>query len=200
MLLAELDTALREHDGPQIVCAQAGEVNTGAFDPLDEIVGLCRTHGAWCHVDGAFGLWAAIDPSRRHLLDYIPPTTATCPGASSPRPSSRAAPAANDDVQILNDVVLNQVLVRFAASDAITDRVSERVHHDGVCWAGGSRWHGGTVCGSPSAAGRRRPRTPIAPRTPSSPRCARCWRSPYDSVSVLTPVSAGVGVRGATAS
>ena len=48
-------------------------------------------------------------------------------------------------MQILNDVVLNQVLVRFAASDAITDRVSERVQHDVVCWAGGSRWHGGTV-------------------------------------------------------
>ena len=53
--------------------------------------------------------------------------------------------AAHDDVEILNDVVLNQVLVRFAGSDEVTDRVIARVQDDGVCWAGGSRWHGGTV-------------------------------------------------------
>jgi glutamate/tyrosine decarboxylase-like PLP-dependent enzyme len=45
-------------DGPTIVCAQAGNVNTGAFDPLDAIGPLANTHGAWLHVDGAFGLWA----------------------------------------------------------------------------------------------------------------------------------------------
>ena len=68
MLPVELNAALAEHAGPQIVCAQAGEVNSGAFDPLEEIAELCRAHGAWCHVDGAFGLWAAVDPARRHLL------------------------------------------------------------------------------------------------------------------------------------
>jgi glutamate/tyrosine decarboxylase-like PLP-dependent enzyme len=52
---------------PTIVCAQAGNVNTGAFDPLEEIVVACRAHGAWCHVDGAFGLWAAAAPGRAHL-------------------------------------------------------------------------------------------------------------------------------------
>ncbi len=53
---------------PTIVCLQAGNVNTGAFDPLDEV--SARLHGtpAWLHVDGAFGLWAAASPSRRHLL------------------------------------------------------------------------------------------------------------------------------------
>jgi glutamate/tyrosine decarboxylase-like PLP-dependent enzyme len=51
----------------------------------------------------------------------------------------------HDDVEILNDVVLNQVLVRFAGSDEVTDRVIERVQHDGVCWAGASRWHGAIV-------------------------------------------------------
>jgi glutamate/tyrosine decarboxylase-like PLP-dependent enzyme len=62
--------ALREVLGsasPAIVCAQAGNVNTGAFDPLEEIVTACREHGAWCHVDGAFGLWAAAAPARAHL-------------------------------------------------------------------------------------------------------------------------------------
>jgi glutamate/tyrosine decarboxylase-like PLP-dependent enzyme len=58
-------------DGPSIVCAQAGEVNTGAFDPLPEIADACEQAGAWLHVDGAFGLWAAVAPGRKHLVDGI---------------------------------------------------------------------------------------------------------------------------------
>lgn len=50
-----------------IVCVQAGNVNTGAFDPVAEICARARTHGAWVHVDGAFGLWAAAAPGRVHL-------------------------------------------------------------------------------------------------------------------------------------
>ena len=51
-----------------IVCAQAGNVNTGAFDPVGEIAERTREVGAWLHVDGAFGLWAAAAPRRSHLL------------------------------------------------------------------------------------------------------------------------------------
>ena len=69
MLASELEAALAEQAGPAIVCAQAGEINTGAFDPMADIVDVCRAHGAWCHVDGAFGLWAAVSPTRRRLLD-----------------------------------------------------------------------------------------------------------------------------------
>jgi len=58
-------------EGPTIVCAQAGEVNTGAFDPLPEIADACEHAGAWLHVDGAFGLWAAAAPSRRHLVQGV---------------------------------------------------------------------------------------------------------------------------------
>jgi glutamate/tyrosine decarboxylase-like PLP-dependent enzyme len=222
MLAVELAAALGEHEGPQIVCAQAGEVNTGAFDPLQEIVALCRAHGAWCHVDGAFGLWAAVSPGRRHLLegfrdadswatdahkwlnvpydcgiaivadaarqrgamastaDYIPANDSDVPWGVESTPEfsrrARAVPlyaalrslgrdgvrdlvdgccehaqriaarlAAHEDVEILNDVVLNQVLVRFAGSDDVTDRVIARVQHDGVCWAGASRWRGAIV-------------------------------------------------------
>jgi glutamate/tyrosine decarboxylase-like PLP-dependent enzyme len=55
-------------DGPTIICAQAGNVNTGAFDPFEEIVAVVREHaGAWLHVDGAFGMWALATPSLRHL-------------------------------------------------------------------------------------------------------------------------------------
>ena len=222
MLARELAAALREHDGPQIVCAQAGEVNTGACDPLDEIAALCREHGAWCHVDGAFGLWAAVSPSRSGLLhgfrhadswatdahkwlnvpydcgiaivadasrqraamassaDYIPSNESDVPWGVESTPEfsrrARAVPlyaalrtlgrdgvadlvdrccdlaqriaarlAADDDVEILNEVVLNQVLVRFAASDEATDAVIERVQRDGFCWAGASRWRDGVV-------------------------------------------------------
>jgi glutamate/tyrosine decarboxylase-like PLP-dependent enzyme len=222
MLPVELAAALGEHDGPQIVCAQAGEVNSGAFDPLAEIVALCRAHGAWCHVDGAFGLWAAASPARRHLLagyeradswatdghkwlnvpydcgialvadaarqrgamastaDYIPANVSDVPWGLESTPEfsrrARAVPlyaalralgrdgvrdlvdgccahaeriaarlAADEDVEILNDVVLNQVLVRFAGSDEVTDRVLDRVQSEGTCWASGSRWHGGAT-------------------------------------------------------
>lgn len=58
-------------DGPTIVCAQAGEVNTGAFDPLPEIADACERAGAWLHVDGAFGIWAAVSPRLRHLVDGL---------------------------------------------------------------------------------------------------------------------------------
>ena len=68
MKVDALHDALREGDAPTIVCAQAGEVNTGAFDPFDEIADATAEHGAWLHVDGAFGLWAAASPKLRHLV------------------------------------------------------------------------------------------------------------------------------------
>ncbi len=55
-------------DARTIVCIQAGNVNTGAFDPASEICARAKEAGAWVHVDGAFGLWAAAAPSRAHLL------------------------------------------------------------------------------------------------------------------------------------
>jgi glutamate/tyrosine decarboxylase-like PLP-dependent enzyme len=62
-----LDAALA-FDGPTIVCAQAGEVNTGAFDDVAAIVSAAHSADAWVHVDGAFGLWAAASPRFRHLI------------------------------------------------------------------------------------------------------------------------------------
>jgi len=58
-----------ELHGPAIVCLQAGNVNTGAFDPAREIIAKAHAAGAWVHVDGAFGLWAAASPTLRHLMD-----------------------------------------------------------------------------------------------------------------------------------
>lgn len=54
-------------EGPTIVCTQAGNLNTGAFDPVGDICDAVKPHGAWVHVDGAFGLWAAASPDRAHL-------------------------------------------------------------------------------------------------------------------------------------
>jgi glutamate/tyrosine decarboxylase-like PLP-dependent enzyme len=59
--------ALPAITGPTIVCTQAGNVNTGAFDPISEICDAAHAAGAWVHVDGAFGLWAMADPSLAHL-------------------------------------------------------------------------------------------------------------------------------------
>jgi glutamate/tyrosine decarboxylase-like PLP-dependent enzyme len=54
---------------PAIVCLQAGNVNSGAFDPAEDLIDLARRSGAWVHVDGAFGLWAAAAPRRAHLTN-----------------------------------------------------------------------------------------------------------------------------------
>ena len=224
--------ALRETlariDGPTIVCAQAGNVNTGSFDPLPEIVEIVRAQpNAWLHVDGAFGLWAAAVPALRdrvaglagadswttdaHKWLNVPYDSGIviCRDASAhhaamtlgaayyvetaggerdpynwvPESSRRARGFAiyaalkslgragladmidgccriarrmadalreTDGVRILNDVVLNQVLVRFAppgggdaaATDDFTRRVIAAVQMDGTCWLGGTTWHG----------------------------------------------------------
>src|SRR5919202_4113587 len=55
--------------GPAIVCTQVGNVNTGACDPVRDICARAHEAGAWVHVDGAFGLWAAAAPARAHLVD-----------------------------------------------------------------------------------------------------------------------------------
>ena len=71
MRAAELSSALRGHHGPAIVCAQAGNVNSGAIDPLVEIADAAKQAGAWLHVDGAFGLWAAASPQLAPQLRGI---------------------------------------------------------------------------------------------------------------------------------
>jgi glutamate/tyrosine decarboxylase-like PLP-dependent enzyme len=224
---AALAAALSAQTGPVIVCAQAGEVNSGAIDPLGEVAAAVRGSGvpAWLHVDGAFGLWAAASPALRHLVDGIELADSWCTDAHkwlnvpydsglvfcahpdahraamgiradylvhggyerrdpidhNPEFSRRArgfavyaairelgasgiaamierccaharafaaALSAVPGVQVLNDVVLNQVLVRFttgrgdAADDAHTRATIERVQADGTCWAGGTVWHG----------------------------------------------------------
>ncbi len=57
--------------GPTIVCTQAGNVNSGCFDPIGEICDRVHSSGAWVHVDGAFGLWARAAPRRRHLAEGV---------------------------------------------------------------------------------------------------------------------------------
>jgi len=62
-----LASALAKDERPAIVIAQAGQINTGAFDPMHAIAGACRKHCAWLHVDGAFGLWARVVPEMDDL-------------------------------------------------------------------------------------------------------------------------------------
>lgn len=67
-----LREALADGDGPAIVCLQAGNVHSGAFDPLAEAIEVAHAAGAWVHVDGAFGLWAAAAPGLRSLTAGMP--------------------------------------------------------------------------------------------------------------------------------
>jgi glutamate/tyrosine decarboxylase-like PLP-dependent enzyme len=221
--------ALRETldriDGPTIVCAQAGNVNTGAFDPLPEIVAAVRERpNAWLHVDGAFGLWAAAVPGlsdrvtglngadswttdahkwlnvpydsgivivrdvaahhaamtlgaayyvetaggERDSYNWVPESSRRARGFAiyaALRSLGRTGLAEMIDrccriarrmadglrnapgVTILNDVVLNQVLVRFDSpdrgdADAFTRAVIAAVQADATCWLGGTTWHG----------------------------------------------------------
>jgi glutamate/tyrosine decarboxylase-like PLP-dependent enzyme len=57
--------------GPTIVCTQAGNVNSGAFDPVAQICERAQEAGAWVHVDGAFGLWAKASPRYAHLVQGV---------------------------------------------------------------------------------------------------------------------------------
>src|SRR5262249_47388662 len=67
-----LESMLAAGDGgPTIVCAQAGNVNTGGFDPLPGVAEIAHRHGAWVHVDGAFGMWAAASPKLAHLVEGV---------------------------------------------------------------------------------------------------------------------------------
>jgi glutamate/tyrosine decarboxylase-like PLP-dependent enzyme len=202
----DLERVLASHpDAPTIVCVQAGNVNTGACDDLRGACAVAHDAGAWVHVDGAFGLWAAASPRTRHLCDgmnvpydsgYVfcahpeahaasmAYTAAYLVGASAPdvrspgdyvMESSRrargfatwaalrelgrdgvadlvdrccglarrfaAALASVDGVEIGNDVVLNQVLVRFG-DDAHTDEVIAGAQREGTSWMGGTTWRG----------------------------------------------------------
>jgi glutamate/tyrosine decarboxylase-like PLP-dependent enzyme len=220
----ELRSTLARLEGPTIVCAQAGNVNTGGFDPVGEIADIAHERGGWVHVDGAFGLWAATSPQLRHLVRGVDRADswatdghkwlnvpydcgiaivrdaaahkAAMTGRASYLVQSRGAErdpqdwtpefsrrargfavyaalkslgrdgvtalverccrlarrmadrlAAAPGARILNEVVLNQVLVRFEPTngvdaDAFTKAVVARVQREGTCWMAGSRWHG----------------------------------------------------------
>ena len=214
-----LPGVLADCDGPTIVCAQAGNVNSGGFDPVGRICSAASEHGAWVHVDGAFGLWAAASPSLRAMVagidqadswatdahkwlnvpydsglvfvahpdahraamrktaSYLPDDV---PGERDgdsfvPESSRRARGlavwmalrtlgrsgvadlvdrccalarrfaeqlAVVPGVEVLNDVVLNQVVVRFGDSDDTTRRVIAAAQSDGTSWFGGTVWRG----------------------------------------------------------
>lgn len=69
MLAADLAAKLPNISGPKIIVAQAGHINSGAFDPFTEIARLAAAHGAWLHIDGAFGMWARASASLRECAE-----------------------------------------------------------------------------------------------------------------------------------
>jgi len=71
MLPAALEAAIAPLRGPKIVIAQAGQINTGAYDPFAEIARIGKAHDAWLHVDGAFGLWVRATPSLKPLTEGL---------------------------------------------------------------------------------------------------------------------------------
>ena len=71
MLPPALEAAIQPLSGPKLIIAQAGQINTGDFDPFTEIAAIAKAHDAWLHVDGAFGLWARATPSLKHLTAGI---------------------------------------------------------------------------------------------------------------------------------
>jgi glutamate/tyrosine decarboxylase-like PLP-dependent enzyme len=204
-------------DGPTIACVQAGDINTGAFDDFHAAADAAAAAGAWLHVDGAIGLWAAASPSLRHLVDgferadswatdahkllNVPFDSgiALCAHADSHRAAlcvrsaylvhadeardamdfgpehsrrargfpiyaalrtlgragvadlverccarARALAAGLAELpgcEVLNDVVLNQVLIRFE-DDATTDAVLGAVQEGGEAWMSGTTTDG----------------------------------------------------------
>lgn len=216
MIPAELAKALAADDGPAIVIIQAGQINTGAFDPASEIAALCRAHGAWLHVDGAFGLWARAVPEFAQLTagleeadswstdghkwlqtpfdsgfaivrDAAAHRRAMAIGASylpeagyqpshfAPELSRRARGFSSwailrtlgrsgieemvrthcayarelaatlssvDGIEVVNEVALNQVALRFGKDDDLTRAVVRQMQADNVCFVEGGNWHG----------------------------------------------------------
>ena len=67
----DLELKVEDRSGPMIIIAQAGQINTGAFDPFAEIAKIAESAGAWLHVDGAFGLWARANPRLKALTEGI---------------------------------------------------------------------------------------------------------------------------------
>jgi glutamate/tyrosine decarboxylase-like PLP-dependent enzyme len=117
---------LPEIDGPTIVCGQAGEVNTGAFDDLNAIADQVAGTDAWFHLDGAFGLWAAASPSLRHLVDG----------------GRRADSWATDAHKWLN-VPYDNGLAFCAHPEAHRAAIGvTAMRHDGTCWLSGTQWDG----------------------------------------------------------
>jgi glutamate/tyrosine decarboxylase-like PLP-dependent enzyme len=71
LIPGELERMLGEGSGPALVCLQAGNIHSGAFDPFSHAVEVAERHGAWVHVDGAFGLWASAVPELRELTKGV---------------------------------------------------------------------------------------------------------------------------------
>jgi glutamate/tyrosine decarboxylase-like PLP-dependent enzyme len=122
-----LEAALASGDGPTIVSAQAGNVNTGASDPIERIVKAAHARNAWVHVDGAFGLWAAAVPELRHQV----PGLATADSWATDAHKWLNVPY-DSGLAIVSDAAPHRAAMSMKASYLQRDTAEERV---GMDWA-----------------------------------------------------------------
>ena len=173
--------------GPTIVCLQAGNIHSGAFDPFAEIIPAARAAGAWVHVDGAFGLWAAANPGTRELVAGVD-------GADS------WATDAHKTLNVPYDsglaMVRDPAAIRAAMSirgDYLIPDETHRTRTSGCrsCRAAAGRWRSGRPCVRWVAPGWRSWSTGSAgtpPRSPDGRRCSRGDRAQRRGLHPGVPV------------
>lgn len=129
--------AIPEMDNRTLCILQAGNVNGGSYDPIDEICDKARKAGAWVHIDGAIPLWAVLKTLGASGVEQLIDTL--CERAEYFADRLKAA-----GFDVINPVFFNQFMVA-CETDAKTEAVLHAIQNSGVCWCSGSKWKGRSV-------------------------------------------------------
>ena len=128
--------AIPEMDNRTLCILQAGNVNGGSYDPIDEICDKARKAGAWVHIDGAIPLWAVLKTLGASGVEQLIDTL--CERAEYFADRLKAA-----GFDVINPVFFNQFMA--CETDAKTEAVLHAIQNSGVCWCSGSKWKGRSV-------------------------------------------------------